>query len=327
MFLTNLCLFLAFAFAVFSYNEQFVNLNGLQTDIPQWITIPENDNTCNLKAKQNWPEENHPLIVGDEGTVAEPKGVYAKLPRYYVKKRELGANRIQFVALLNPTATAVNEDEDPDRFTRQIFAFFCQQGTMEAIDMKTRVIGAWTRGKCDIEARFAEFCLLDQNVGTLPNKEQLFEAQIPNTQPVQANIDDYEIMARLTCDRFVGMKLPGKHLSAKVVATQIGYYLKGAKRANFGRVLMQGITHGDLLKGEDGHDCQDGNLCWAHYSVDKLIQDTNLVERLYTQTKAEILPRVWYFCKEFGNPASRRTNLNRFHWLLIEYHHASRHQI
>ena len=64
MFLANLCLFLAFAFAVFSY-EPFVNLNGLQSDIPQWITIPENDNTCNLKAKQNWPDEDHRLIVGD----------------------------------------------------------------------------------------------------------------------------------------------------------------------------------------------------------------------------------------------------------------------
>jgi len=324
MFLTNLCLFFAFAFAVFSY-EPFVNLNGLQSDTPQWITIPENDHTCNLKVKQNWPDENHRLIVGDEGTIAEPKGDYAKLARYYVKKRELNANRIQFVALLNPIAFPVSVD-DPDRFSRQIFALFCQQGTMDAIDMKTRVIGAWTRGKCDIEVKFVEFCLLDQNVGTLPlhNIEQLFEAQIPNTHRVQANVDDYFLMARLTCVRFVGMKLPGKRVSAKVAATQIGYYLKGAKRANFGRVLMQGITHGDLLKGEN---CQDGNLCWAHYSVDKLIQDTNLVERLYTQTKAEILPRVWYFCKEFGNPASRRTNLNRFHWLLIEYHHASRHQI
>jgi len=48
MFLTNLCLFLTFAFAVFSY-DQFKDLNGLKNDIPQWIIVPEDDHTCNLK--------------------------------------------------------------------------------------------------------------------------------------------------------------------------------------------------------------------------------------------------------------------------------------
>ena len=145
MFITNLCLFLTFAFAVFSY-EPFRDLNGLKPNVPQWITIPDNHDTCTLKRKNNWPLEDHQYIVGDKG-VAEPNGEYANLPRYYVKKRELDANRIQFVALLDPKAGAIR-DEDPNRFTRQLFALFCQQGTMDAIDWKTGVIGAWTRGKC-----------------------------------------------------------------------------------------------------------------------------------------------------------------------------------
>lgn len=320
MFLINICLFVTFAYAVFSY-EPFVDFNGLKTDTPQWITIPENDNTCNLKVKQNWPLENHQYIVGDEGSVAKPSGKYAERARYYVKKRVLEENRIQFVALLNPKATPVKATEDPNRFSRQLFALFCQQGTIDAIDPKTRVINMSTRGKCDIEARFVEFCLLDQNVGSLPNIDQIFEVEIPNTQTIDMNIGHYQMMATVNCDKFVRMKLPGKRTGFAKSAAQIIYYLKGAQRANFDKVLMQGVSSGDLLNGEN---CQNGYLCWAHYSVDNLIQDTNLVERLYRQTNEEGLPSAWYFCKEDGNPASRRTNLNRFHWLLIEYHHASR---
>ena len=320
MFLTNLCLFLTFAFAVFSY-EPFRDSNGLKPNIPQWITIPDSHPTCTLKRSQNWPKESHQLIVGDKGSVAEPNGQYAQLPRYYVKKRELDANRIQFVALLNPDADPVVQT-DPNRFKRQIFALFCQQGTIDTIDVKTRVTSMTTRGKCDIEARFVEFCLLDQNVGTLPNINQIFEVEIPNRKTIEKNIGHYEMMATL-CDRFVKMKLPEKRkgFTDKDAATQIGYYLKGAQRASFGKVLMQGVSSGEWLKGEN---CEDGYLCWAHYSVDSLIQDTDLVERLYILTKVEDLPSVWYFCKDDGNPTSRRKKLNRFHWLLIEYHHASR---
>jgi len=315
MFLTNLCLFFTFAFAVFSY-EPFRDLNGLKPNVPQWITIPDNHDTCTLKRKNNWPLEDHQDIVGDKG-VAEPNGQYADLPRYYVKKRELDANRIQFVALLDPEADPVIP-ANPNRFKRQIFALFCQQGTIDAIDEKTRVTSKTAKGKCDIEARFVAFCLLDQNVGTLPNMDQIFDVEIPNRKTIVKNIGHYQLMASL-CDRFVKMKLPERRRGG--AATRIGYYLKGAQRANFGKVLMQGVSSGEWLKGEN---CEEGYLCWAHYSVDNLIQDTDLVERLYLLTKVEDLPSVWYFCKDDGNPTSRKTNLNRFHWLLIEYNQASR---
>jgi len=330
MFLTNLCLFLTFAFAVFSY-DQFKDLNGLKNDIPQWIIVPEDDHTCNLKKSQNWGSETNQLIVGDKGSVVEPSGKYSERPRYYVKKRVLDANRIQFVALLNPETKPVKVNE-PNRFKRQIFALFCQQGTINAIDLKDRVFGLTTghttRGKCNIEARFVEFCLTDQDVGTLPNINQIFEVEIPNRQTIETNVGHYQMMATVTCDRFVKMKLPQKRngFGNDQAVIEIGYYLKGAQKANFGKVLMQGVASGEWLKGED---CQDGHLCWAHYSVDNLIKDTNLVERLYILTNVKDLPSVWYFCKDdwenaIENPDSRRKNSNPFHWLLIEYHQASR---
>ena len=319
MFLTNLCLFLTFVFVVFSY-KQFEDLNGLEDDVPEWIVIPENDKTCNLRAKQNWHLEDHQYIVGTKGTVAKPSGKYAKLPRYYVKKRKLDENRIQFVALLDPKAGAIR-DEDPNRFTRQLFALFCQQGTIEAMDAKTRVHGINTRGKCGIEVLFVEFCLLDQDVGSLPNADQIFEVEIPNMRTIDLNIITYLNMAQ-ACDRFVGMKLPDRSTIFKTATTLIGFYLKGAKKANFGKVFVQAF---DVV----GEACEARHLCWNDYTVDKLIGDTNLVEKLYRQSILEGLPSVWYFCKDDedddgDNQASRSSNLNRFHWLLIEYHQDSR---
>ena len=321
MFLTNLCLFLTFVFVVFSY-APFENLNGLEDDIPQWITIPENDKTCNLKVKQNWPGEKHPYIVG-KGSVAKPSGKYFNRPRYYIKKRKLDDNQIQFVALNDPSATAVREEE-PNKFSRQLFALFCQQGTISAIDSKTRVYGRHTRGKCGIEDQFVEFCLLDQDVGSLTNVDQLFEFQSPNPnmRTVDVNVAKYNIMAGL-CDRFVGMKLPEKNTPIIKALPLIGYYLKGAKRANFDKVLMLAfdISH---------EDCEARHLCWVNYSVDNLIGDTNLVQTIYRQSTLKELPSIWYFCKENDddndddNQASRSSNLNRFHWLLIEYHQDSR---
>ena len=322
MFLTNLCLFLTFVFVVLSY-EQFEDLNGLEDDVPKWIVIPENDNTCTLRAKQNYQLENHPLIVG-KGTVAKPEGDYANLPRYYVKKRKLDDNQIQFVALLDPTATAKNLNE-PNKFTRQLFALFCQQGKIDAMDPKTRLHGYRTAGKCGIEVLFVEFCLLDQDVGSLPDVNDIFEMEIPNMRTIDLNIITYQNMAE-ECDRFVGMKLPDRSTTFKSAVSNIGYFLKGAKKANFGNVLVQAF---DIV----GEACEAQHLCWADYTVDNLIGDTNLVEKLYRQSIVEGLPSVWYFCKDDAddddddddnNPASRSTNLNRFHWLLIEYHQDSR---
>ena len=162
-------------------------------DEPRYVLIRgDRRNGCRLTYHNNWALEDHVGIVGVNGTPANPRGIWANWPRYYVKKILLQNWNFKIVALLNPEGLQLGPANDPangPRFETQIWSITCNDGIIEFAGRNARVIGNAANPvafACGIEEQLAEFCLRDPHMGDLLNPYEIFNPR-PGLPPEQAN--------------------------------------------------------------------------------------------------------------------------------------------
>ena len=314
MFTIIIYQYLVGVFGVSAYDRLYENDlrtgHPLVFDVPRWITINQDNRpncpnypNCILSVQSNWIGETHPDIIGHGSPLlangsANPAhiqpGIAALLPRYYVNKRLTNNNRVQIVALLNPEADLVAHDI----FETQLLSIFCHQGTIEAINLNTVRWNAQHMhpGSCGIEEKLVEICLLDANVGSLPNPvDKIF--QYPQRHP-GPNVRPLTIAKNLVnnCERFYVIELPvnSRLQNSRVNERLLQLYLKAAQKAGFGHVLVHGLG----VRG-----CAPNQLGWGVWRVDYLLPDQWEIRDLriaamWQYRRGYIHPvGDWYFCR------------------------------
>ena len=246
---------------------------------------------CKLVVTNNWAGETHEDITGQDNETH--KNVESLFPRYYIKKR-LATNpggsmwpRVQYVALLYPDV-AERPGNTRDLFPNQLMAIFCQNGIIEEI---YRFFSLPSGSNCDIEEKLVALCLLDLNVGSLTETNQMFD-YFPHAQVDPITTEETRILVN-GCVRFAAQKLP-THVNARSIPHyHIKDYLKGARRAGFNRVIVHGYGVDD--------QCQADRISWSYYEVDWMLQNELVTSNLFSETfdnrsNQWLRGKVWYFC-------------------------------
>ena len=137
-------------------------------------------------------------------------------------------------------------------------------------------------GTCGIEEQLAEFCLRDGDMGDLLNPYEIFNPR-PGLPPQQTEFNENFARGLVeSCNRFVIMwlptriELPRRNTIPRDSSRKMEWHLRGAQRANFDRVLLNGI--GLALNfveipqfGPQG--CDPGRVSWEYFVLGDLIEN------------------------------------------------------
>ena len=279
-------------------------------DEPRYVLIRQDRIAgCRHTFLNNYKLEDHVDIVGVNGTPANPMGIWANWPRYYVKKILLQNWRFKIVALLNPEGQRLGPANDPangPRFQTQIWSIICKDGIIEFAGRNARVIGGAANPvpyACGIEEQLAEFCLRDGDMGDLLNPYEIFNPR-PGLPPEQQNSWQFnEHFARgvvESCNRFVIMWLPTRiELPRRTTpyaksSEKMQWHLRAAQRANFDRVLLNGIG---LARNYGPQGCAPKRVSWETFVLGELIDNEIMRTNLIRRTSSRGLPHEWYLCR------------------------------